>query len=280
MKRSLMEQLKSPIWIILGIGLVVIAGLLLVVALLNPEAASLAPEGASAPSSIASGTSTTAKPDTSTVEPRPTSEPPAAVVNGYTITQSYLNQTVRLNTVLGELSGADTLDKRETLDRLIRSQLILQGVTAIDEPTQEDVDAFITGLEQNWGVSDETVNEKLQAAGLERAFLDNTIKRLLTVEAGVENLENEGHDILDWLQEQEEDADIQVLEDLVSAEDVEPTAQPTDQMQPTASPERRQPEVVDVAPSFTLDQAGGGVFTLEDQLEEGPVVLVFFEKCG
>jgi peroxiredoxin len=38
--------------------------------------------------------------------------------------------------------------------------------------------------------------------------------------------------------------------------------------------------VLDVAPAFTLKQAGGGRFALEKQLKEGPVVLVFFEKCG
>ena len=48
---------------------------------------------------------------------------------------------------------------------------------------------------------------------------------------------------------------------------------------PTPTPAPR-PEVPDVAPDFTLDRAGGGAFTLKDQLEEGPVVLVFFERCG
>lgn len=46
---------------------------------------------------------------------------------------------------------------------------------------------------------------------------------------------------------------------------------------PTPGP---QPDVPDVAPDFTLDRAGGGSFTLNQQLEEGPVVLVFFERCG
>lgn len=48
---------------------------------------------------------------------------------------------------------------------------------------------------------------------------------------------------------------------------------------PTLTPVPR-PEVPDVAPAFTLNRAGGGTFTLREQLEEGPVVLVFFERCG
>ncbi|MBN1976296.1 MAG: hypothetical protein JW918_02745 [Anaerolineae bacterium] len=34
------------------------------------------------------------------------------------------------------------------------------------------------------------------------------------------------------------------------------------------------------APDFTLDRLDGGAFTLSEQLAQGPVVLVFFQKCG
>jgi hypothetical protein len=201
-------------------------------------------------------------------------------VNGYTITQSYFSQTVRLNEILGELSGVPTLDEEETLQRLIMSELILQGVTSLEEPTQHDVESFIASLEEGWGVSDETVVQRLQAAGLERAFLEHTIERLLTVEAGVQSLRDEGHSIAEWLTEQEQDAEITVSEDLFSAEEAEasPTARPTVE---TGTPTPgAQSEVPDVAPDFTLGEAGGGSFTLADQLAKGPVVLVFFEKCG
>jgi hypothetical protein len=34
------------------------------------------------------------------------------------------------------------------------------------------------------------------------------------------------------------------------------------------------------APDFTLERSDGGAFTLSEQLEQGPVVLVFFQRCS
>jgi hypothetical protein len=179
----------------------------LVDSILNPRAESLGPQ--------------------STVAPLPWSEGPyAATVNGYVISQAYLSKTMDLNSVLGELSGASTLDREETLQRLIRSHLVLQGAPAIEEPTQEQVERSIASLEESWGVSDEEVNQELEAAGVDRAFLEQTINRLLMVEAGVDSLENEGHDISDWLQEEEERADIKLQKGLDSAEVLKPKPAP------------------------------------------------------
>jgi hypothetical protein len=209
-------------------------------------------------------------------------EPLAASVNGYSIARSYLSQTVRLNQVLGELSGTRILDEEETLDRLITSRLILQGMSALEEPSASDVEGFIANMKRSWGVDDETLIQKLEAAGLERAFLTDSIRELLTVGAAVQRLEDEGQDLGEWVREQEQDADIMVSEDLVSAEEAAstPTAQATAEIeQPTSTP-RPVAEVPEAAPDFTLNRAGGGSFTLGEQLEEGPVVLVFFERCG
>lgn len=271
---------QSPIWTILGAVLIVAAGALLVTAFLTPGPA--APEPASpTEDATAPSTATPAEAEAPTAEPSPTGEGVAASVNGYTITQTYLSQTVRLNQVLGKLSGASTLGERETLDRLIRSQLILQGVTDLEEPSEEEVEGFITSLEQNWGVSDEQVVEELEAVGLERAFLEDTIERLLTVQAGVDSLEADGENISEWLQEQEKDASIMVFEDLAEeSPEPSPIAEGTDEAQPPTSTPGAQPEVPAVASNFTLEQAGGGSLTLNEQLEEGPVVLVFFQRCG
>lgn len=51
---------------------------------------------------------------------------------------------------------------------------------------------------------------------------------------------------------------------------------------PTPVPEASPPLPVipEVAPDFTLEQAGGDMFTLSEQLAQGPVVLVFIHSGG
>lgn len=261
----------SPSWILFVVGLLAAAGLFLVTGCRSGE------QAARPASSTA-----TAVPDTATPLLSPTSEPIAASVNGYTITQTYLTRTVELNEVLGELSGSSTLSKPETLQRLIRSRLILQGAEDIEEPTEEQVESFIAALQENWQVSDETLMQELEEVDLDRAFFEDTVRELLTVQAAVASLQEEGYNLAEWLMEQEQDADIMVVEDLFAVEESEatPAAQPTDQIAPATPTPGPESEVPDVAPSFTLNRAGGGEFTLADQLKEGPVVLVFFEKCG
>jgi uncharacterized lipoprotein len=52
---------------------------------------------------------------------------------------------------------------------------------------------------------------------------------------------------------------------------------------PTPTPEAQLPDGVtnpQVAPHFSLPQAGGGRVGMSDQLARGPVVLVFFQRVG
>lgn len=270
----------SLAWVVLGVILLVAIGLLLVAALMNPGSAAPAPT--STPTEDPTPTATATPPDTPTAVPSPTSEPVVASVNGHAITRSYLTRTVKLNRVLGELSGAATLGERETLQQLIAWQLVLQEAAEVDEPSDAEVEALIRRLERSWDVTDETVVKELEEEGLDRAFLEDMVKRLLAVQAGMERLEREGYEVSKWLQEAEQDANIMIVEDLVSTEkpEGEPTGSPTEESRSSTPTSQLHPDVPEVAPDFTLNQAGGGSFTLEDQLEEGPVVLVFFERCG
>jgi hypothetical protein len=138
-------------------------------------------------------------------------------------------------------------------------------------------------MQTAWDIDEETMMSSLAAAGIERAFLEETIHRLLSVQAAVEYVEGEGQSISEWLATRERAADIKIHEDMyespVAAAETPPPSPTPQANAPTPMP-AVQPEVPDTAPAFTLDRAGGGSFTLEDQLKEGPVVLVFFERCG
>ena len=63
-----------------------------------------------------------------------------------------------------------------------------------------------------------------------------------------------------------------------------PMETPTDAPPPSPTPETAPPAgalaVPSVAPNFALQQSGGGMFTLSKQLDQGPVVLVFFQRGG
>jgi hypothetical protein len=206
-----------------------------------------------------------------------------ASINGHTITQAYLQTATALNEVLSQLAGQPSLGGEVTLQRLIKQEVVLQGTSLEDELTQQDVEDYIGRMQEAWDIDEETMLLELGAAGVERTFLEQTIHRLLSVQAAVESVESEGQSISEWLAEQEAEADIRIHQEMAAQLLVTPEgaeASPTPQVDPPTPSPAFEVEVPDVAPDFTLDRAGGGSFTLEDQLEEGPVVLVFFEKCG
>jgi cytochrome oxidase Cu insertion factor (SCO1/SenC/PrrC family) len=50
---------------------------------------------------------------------------------------------------------------------------------------------------------------------------------------------------------------------------------------PVAGPASPLPtSVLKAAPDFTLERSDGSAFTLSEQLAQGPVVLVFFQRCS
>lgn len=287
MKRSSLKGTSnSRIWIVLGASLIVVAGLLLLVAFLRPGSA--APEPDPTEERAEAVTAVPASP-TPSPEPNPTEPAIVASVNDYTITREYLEEATALNQVLSKLAGQEPLGEAETLQRLISQQLVLQGAPSEVEITDANVESYIDRMQEALRFDEERMVSELEAVGIERPFLEETIHRLLAVQTAAQALSQDGEDVETWLNEQREAADLQFfipVSELSSApapSEATPTpAEPTRSPETSSSrtPAAQQPVIPENAPDFTLKRAGGGTFTMSSQLEEGPVVLVFFERCG
>lgn len=271
---------STRIWTVAGVGIAVVAGLGLLLAFLGREP----PEP---PPAIA------------TAVPPQSGDPIVASVDGSDISRSFWQEAVLLDQVLSGLAGQPAPTPDETLQRLINEELVLQTIPPEqEEPAAEQVETHIAALEQDWGVDDSAVVMALERTGLERAMFERAIGRLLMVQAGLETLREQGYDTDAWLEERRNDADIQIFES-VAALPI-PTIQspvptpPTSPLPipaaesplpaPTSAPPTALPAptlaLPEIAPDFTLERAGGGALTLSEQLAQGPVVLVFFQKCG
>ncbi|MBU0704923.1 MAG: hypothetical protein KKC18_13770 [Chloroflexi bacterium] len=264
--------------IIAGIGVAVVVGLALLLAFLARGPGELAPV-------------------INLATPPQSDDPVVASVNGHTISRSSWVEAVLLDQVLSGLAGQPAPTSEETLQRLINEELVLQAIPPEQEPTAEQVETHIATLEQDWGVYDSAVVTALERTGLERAMFERAVGRLLMVQAGLETLREQGYDTDAWLEEQRNDADIQIFENVAalpipttqSPVPTSPLPVPTVQSPipaPTSAPPTDPPApapalaLPKVAPDFTLERAGGGALTLTEQLAQGPVVLVFFQKCG
>ncbi len=247
----------SRVWAVLGIGVAVLVGLGLLLALLARGPGDLAPM--------------------ITPLPAPQSdEPVVASVNGNVIPYSRWVEAALLDQVLSGLAGKQAPTPEETLERLVNEELVLQAVSP-EQTTSEQIEAQIASLEQNWGVDDQAVIAALTESGLTRAVLEREIGRLLSVQAGQDTLRGRGYDTTDWIAKQRAKAEIVIYRNVAVLPPL-PTRSPV----PTPSSPLPSPAgpFAQVAPDFTLDRAGGGTFTLIEQLAQGPVVLVFFQKCG
>jgi hypothetical protein len=208
--------------------------------------------------------------------------------------------------VMSGMAGQPAPTPEETLERLINEELVLQAVPPEQASTAEQVEARIATLEQTWEVDDATLVSALEKAGLTRAAFERVVGRLLAVEAGLETLQSQGYDTTAWLEEQRASVDIVLNEELENVmvvpyipiaqspvatslpsplsplpipatETSEPQTYVVPASMPSPTPNLAIPEV---APDFTLQRSNGGKFTLSEQLAQGPVVLVFFQKCG
>ncbi len=276
------QRVISRLWAVLGVGVAVLAGLGLLLAFLGREPSAPAP---------------TIAPTT----PTPSEGPVVASVDGRPIRYSFWMETILLDQVMSGLAGQPAPTRDETLQRLINEELALQAFPPEQEPTVDQVEARIAALEQTWGVDDAAVVTALVEAGLDRAAFERATRRLLAVQASLEAVQSRGHDTQTWLEEQRASAEIVLNEEFETmAAPVLPSAQspiatlvtsplsvptiesPIASPTPAPAPETPTPALAlpDVAPDFTLERAGGGTLTLAEQLAQGPVVLVFFQRCG
>jgi hypothetical protein len=267
------QRTGTRFWVVLGVGIAVIAGLGSLLALLGRGPGDAAPV-------IAPALST------------PTEDPVVASVAGRPIRYSVWMEAVSLDQVMSGMAGPPAPTPNETLQRLINADLVLQTVPPEQAPTAEQVKAQISAMEQMWGVDDTAVVAALEKTGLTRAAFERAVERSLAVQAGLQALQNQGHDPTAWLEAQRASTEI-VLNQEFENESVlyipiaqSPIAMATTSPIPTPVPApdtplpTPPPAIPQVAPDFTLERAGGGTINLTQQLAEGPVVLVFFRRGG
>lgn len=284
-----MGQAVSPrIWAILGVGITVVAALGLLVAILG--------RGPGEPAAITPTTLTPATDD-------PVIASIAFDEDARTIRHSSWQEAVLLDQVMNGLAGQPAPAADETLQRLINEELVLHTFPPEQEPTTAQIEARITALEQAWGVDAAAVTTALENVGLSRAAFERAVGRLLAVQAGLEALQSQGYDTTAWLEEQRARAEIvlnqglknitrpaiPVVQSPIATPSTSPLPAPTTASplpSPTPAPATEMPPptpilaIPEAAPDFTLERAGGGALTLSEQLAQGPVVLVFFQRCG
>jgi len=281
------QSTSSRFWAVLGAGILVIVGVGIMLAVLGRGPGENAPIPPS-PS------------------PVPADNPAVATVGDRSIDRSLWAETVLLDQVMSGMAGQPAPTPEDTLERLINEEMVLQAVPPEQAPTAEQVEARIATLEQTWAVDDAALVRTLEKVGLTRAAFERIVGRLLAVEAGLETLQRQGYDTTAWLEEQRASVDIVLNEELENVMVVPyiPIAQSTvatplpSPLSPLPVPATETPEtqtyvvpasmptltpdfsIPEVAPDFTLQRSNGGKFTLSEQLTQGPVVLVFFQRCG
>jgi hypothetical protein len=284
------QKVTSRLWATFGVSVAAVVGLGLLLVFLS--------RGPGAPMPMA----------TISIVPTPTDDDPTvASVNGRSIKRSFWTEAALLDQVMSGLTGQPAPAPDETLQRLINEELVLAAFPPERAATAAQVEGYIALLEQTWTVDDSSIIEALEQAGLTRAVFERTIERLLAIQAGLETLQSQGYETTAWLEEQRASAEVTInqgLDSMALAQAPAAQSQPQSRPQsplatPTISP-TPPPTVApatlattdpplpaapalgtpQVAPDFTLQRTNGSTFTLTEQLAQGPVVLVFFQKCG
>lgn len=278
---------KPRLWATFGVSITALVGLGLLMVFLSRGPGAPAPMVAS---------------------PAPTidEDPTVASVNGRPIKRSFWMQAALLDQVMSGIAGQPAPSSDETLQRLINEDLLLSSFPPEQPPTTDQIEAQITRLEDSWRVTDDAVILALDNVGLDRPAFVQAIGRLLIVQASLDTLQAQGYHISTWLEEQRASAEIVLdaeVDSVVAAQlpasptppqttlstatmSPIPTPMPTPiplplaDLSPLSPPTPPVQAIPEIAPDFTLDRANGGSFTLSEQLTQGPVVLVFFQKCG
>jgi hypothetical protein len=281
------QRVTSRLWAAFGVGVVAVVGLGLLLVFLS--------RGPGAPVPTA----------TLSILPTPTpDDPTVASVNGRSIKYSFWAEAALLDQVMSGLAGQPAPTPDETRQRLINEELMLAAFPPEKAATASQIEEYIALLEQAWEVDDASVVGALEQVGLTRAVFERTIERLLAIQAGLETLQSQGYETTAWLEEQRASAEItldQEMESMAAAQapstrsqsqpqsplvtpSIPPTPPPTaapvamtTTEPPPATPAFEPPLL---APDFTLARSTGGTFTLGAPLAHGPVVLVFFQRCG
>jgi hypothetical protein len=268
-----MEQRIPPrIWSLLGVGAAALVGLALLLIALNWP-------------------TSTPTPRIHSEIPTPAENPIAVSVNGYPIRRDFWDESFLLDQVLSELAGQPVPTPEETLQRLVNEELVLRTVTGGAVPTTQQVEAQIAALQETWNVEGAAVVAALERAGLSRVVFERMVWRLLAVQAALDTLQAQGHDVNTWLEQQRTTAEIVISAGIELPSPAQPHAvvPPPTQTPPSISPPTPIPTMAsslsaptgpEQAVDFSLRRADGSVFTLTEQLTHGPVVLVFFQRCG
>jgi hypothetical protein len=201
-----------------------------------------------------------------------------ASVDGVPISRSAWQEAVLLDHVMSGLAGQAPPAPEETLQRLINEVLVLRAYPAESARETAQLEAHIAGLETTWGVADADVVAALESIGLDREDFARSVDRSLDVQAGLDAIQDQGAVPDTWLGEQRASAEIFIDEDVSTLYvPVAQAATPTPMPLPVPT---RALELPEIAPDFTVQGAKGLEVTLSEQLERGPVVVVFFQRGG